>query len=434
MVREQIRRTVEGAATSERLLRKAEQVFSRSGYHSASVSAICREAELAHGTFYRYFDNKEDIFLHIVERLETRFTVRIKAAAQGAPTASGRLLACYETLLECVEEDAAVYNVFREAEFIRPEVARRFHTAIAEVIRSVVEEGVCEGDLRSSNSEVVAHAILGMALFTALRYVIWEPGSLTPSIREAGQQVILRGIDADGDATAAQFDTLQATPGRPDLQFAMPSPEGGEATRQALLTAAERLFGEAGFYATTIAEITYIAGVALGTFYLYFPSKVAIFDEVTRLVSRRLRHEEKATLEGYADRRAIECIGYEIFFRWIRRHVGAYRILREAEFVGQGRVGREHYQQLAHAYAVGLAEGMERGEIREHDPEALTYALLGIAHFGGQRWVLWENPESPAEAALPPLWEFVLHGLTPRSGGATSAARPRSTKRQSATR
>ncbi len=434
MVREQTRRTVEGAATSEKLLRKAEQVFSRSGYHSASVSAICREAELAHGTFYRYFDNKEDIFLHIVERLETRFTVRIEAAAEGAPTAPGRLLACYETLLACVEEDAAVYNVFREAEFIRPEVARRFHTAIAEVIRSVVEEGVRKGDLHSANPEVVAHAILGMALFTALRYVIWEPGSLTPSIRRVGQQVILRGIDPHGDTTAAEFAAFQAAPGGPELRSAMPTPEGGEVTRQALLTVAERLFGEAGFYATTIAEITYIAGVALGTFYLYFPSKVAIFDEVTRLVSRRLRHEEKATLEGFVDRRAIECVGYKIFFRWIRRHVGAYRILREAEFVDQGRVGREHYQQLAHAYAIGLAGGMRRGEIQAHDPEALTYALLGIAHFAGQRWVLWESPESPAEAALPPLWEFILHGLTPRSGDATSAARSRSAKRRTTTR
>jgi AcrR family transcriptional regulator len=434
MAREATRRTAEGTATFERLLREAEQVFSRSGYHSASVSAICREAELAHGTFYRYFDNKEDVFLHIVERLETRFTVRMEGAARGAPTAAGRLLACYQTLLACVEEDAAVYNVFREAEFIRPEVARRFHTAIAAVIRSVVEEGVREGDLRPLNSEVVAHAILGMALFTALRYVIWEPSSLTPSVRKVGQEVILRGIDAHGDATAAHFDVSLATPGRPELPSTVPSAEGGEATRQALLTSAEQLFGEAGFYATTIAEITYIAGVALGTFYLYFPSKVAIFDEVTRLVSRRLRHEEKATLEGLADRRAIECIGYKVFFRWIRRHLGAYRILREAEFVDQGRVGREHYQQLAHAYALGLAGGMRRGEIRQHDPEALTYALLGIAHFGGQRWVLWENPESPAEAALPPLWEFILHGLTPRSGGATSAARPRTTKRQTATR
>jgi AcrR family transcriptional regulator len=434
MVREQTRRTAEGTATSERLLRRAEEVFSRSGYHSASVSAICREAGLAHGTFYRYFDNKEDIFLRIVERLETRFTARLAAAGQGASTTAERLLACYGTLLACVEEDAAVYNVFREAEFIRPEVARRFYTAVAEVVRSVVEEGVRKGDLHSANSEVVAHAILGMALFTALRYVIWDPGSLTPSIRRVGQKVILQGIDAHGEAAADMFDTSLAAPGRPELQSAGPSPEGGEATRQALLAAAERLFGEAGFYATTIAEITYIAGVALGTFYLYFPSKVAIFDEVTRLVSRRLRHEEKATLEGLVDRRAIECVGYRIFFRWIRRHVGAYRILREAEFVDQGRVGREHYQQLAHAYAVGLAGGMKRGEIRKHDPEALTYALLGIAHFGGQRWVLWDNPESLAEAALPPLWEFILHGVGCRSSGAMSTVQTQSTKRQKPTR
>lgn len=50
--------------------------------------------------------------------------------------------------------------------------------------------------------------------------------------------------------------------------------------RVALLDAAERVIGERGAAATTIADLTNAAGVAKGTFYLYFDSKEALFDAV----------------------------------------------------------------------------------------------------------------------------------------------------------
>ncbi|MGH2811907.1 MAG: TetR/AcrR family transcriptional regulator [Actinomycetota bacterium] len=46
-----------------------------------------------------------------------------------------------------------------------------------------------------------------------------------------------------------------------------------EVRRDQLLDAAERLFGEKGYAETTVSDIADAAGVAKGTFYLYFPSK-----------------------------------------------------------------------------------------------------------------------------------------------------------------
>jgi AcrR family transcriptional regulator len=47
-----------------------------------------------------------------------------------------------------------------------------------------------------------------------------------------------------------------------------------------MLIAAERLIAEKGFYNTKVEEITKEAGVAKGTFYLYFKTKEDIFKEV----------------------------------------------------------------------------------------------------------------------------------------------------------
>ena len=51
----------------------------------------------------------------------------------------------------------------------------------------------------------------------------------------------------------------------------------GAATRRRLLEAAERVFSELGYHEASIVKITEAAGVAQGTFYLYFAGKQEIF-------------------------------------------------------------------------------------------------------------------------------------------------------------
>jgi len=55
---------------------------------------------------------------------------------------------------------------------------------------------------------------------------------------------------------------------------------------------------------------------------------------------------------------------------------------------------------------------MREGQIRRSDPEALAYALMGIGHFIGVRWVLWERRAVP-DPVFESMMEFILHGLSP---------------------
>jgi len=56
-----------------------------------------------------------------------------------------------------------------------------------------------------------------------------------------------------------------------------PKTKRGRLTREKILRAAETEFGEKGFHEAAISAITHRAGVALGTFYVYFESKEEIF-------------------------------------------------------------------------------------------------------------------------------------------------------------
>ncbi|WP_344056542.1 TetR/AcrR family transcriptional regulator [Prauserella halophila] len=60
-------RTARGRKTRERLLTAARAVFETNGYLETRVTDICDEAGLANGTFYIYFQTKEEIFYTLVD-------------------------------------------------------------------------------------------------------------------------------------------------------------------------------------------------------------------------------------------------------------------------------------------------------------------------------------------------------------------------------
>ncbi|HMN30494.1 MAG TPA: helix-turn-helix domain-containing protein, partial [Caldilineaceae bacterium] len=58
--------------TRERLLDAAVEVFSRRGYHAASVEEISEAAGFSKGAVYSNFASKEELFLALLDRLFTR--------------------------------------------------------------------------------------------------------------------------------------------------------------------------------------------------------------------------------------------------------------------------------------------------------------------------------------------------------------------------
>jgi AcrR family transcriptional regulator len=162
----------------------------------------------------------------------------------------------------------------------------------------------------------------------------------------------------------------------------------GAATRRRLIESAEQVFAELGYHDASIVKITEAAGVAQGTFYLYFASKKEIFDELVRDLNLRVRH---AMAEGAAKgktRVEAEVLGFQAFFRFTAEHTALYRIIRQAEFVSPESL-RYHYDKIAEGYVAALAQAMQRGEVAPADPEVLAFALMGIGELIGMRWILW---------------------------------------------
>jgi AcrR family transcriptional regulator len=180
----------------------------------------------------------------------------------------------------------------------------------------------------------------------------------------------------------------------------------GVRTRQKLLDAAEQVFADVGYHEASIVRITETAGVAQGTFYLYFESKKQVFDELVRDLNRRVRHAMKEASSGGRTRLEAEVLGFAAYFRFTSEHKALYRIIRQAEFVSQEML-RYHYERLSEGYVEALREARADGEVGDIDPRVTAWALMGMGELIGLRWLLMENRDRMPKSVLDELERII---------------------------
>lgn len=177
-----------------------------------------------------------------------------------------------------------------------------------------------------------------------------------------------------------------------------PKTARGKKTREKLLQAAEIEFGERGFHEAAISGITQRAGVALGTFYVYFDSKEEIFRALVSYMGHLTRSWIASRVADAPDRLTAERLGLEAFIEFVREHKNLYRVVSEAQFVADDAF-HDYYETFAEAYRENLTEAGGRGEIRGGDYAAWAWAMIGMAVFLGMRYADWDESKSAAEVA-----------------------------------
>jgi AcrR family transcriptional regulator len=184
----------------------------------------------------------------------------------------------------------------------------------------------------------------------------------------------------------------------------------GARTRARLLEAAEEVFTDLGYHDASIVKIAEAAGVAPGTFYLYFAGKQEIFDELVEDLNRRVRRAMTDAASRGQTRTEAERLGFQAFFRFTAEHPGLYRVIRQAEFVSP-RALRLHYERIVAGYVSGLQEAMADGEVATGDPEVLAWALMGVGEMIGLRWILWGEEDEIPTRVFEETMRFVQRAL-----------------------
>lgn len=196
-----------------------------------------------------------------------------------------------------------------------------------------------------------------------------------------------------------------------------PKTARGARTRAKILAAAEEAFGSLGYHRAGVTDITKTAGVAQGTFYTYFSSKEEILRELVMDLGHKLRAHLAAQVINSSDRLEAEEQGLRAFLEYLAEHPSLYRVLQEAQFVDEA-IYQKYYETFARGYTEMLNAAARKGEIRAGNNEHRAWALMGLSHFLGVKYSLWDQRAKHGDGAFDPIVETISDML--RNGLALS--------------
>lgn len=182
--------------------------------------------------------------------------------------------------------------------------------------------------------------------------------------------------------------------------------------RAALLAAAREVLAEKGLDAAKVSEIVARAGVAQGTFYLYFPSKLSL---VIALAEDMDRHILTATQAAVARAQTLAegiDVGVAVAFEEMGRYRDVLGIIEARIGLVELRAQCAHLYEEYYAYVTGMiAQGQDNGEVdRSIDPQIAARLIVGVLERAAEECYVLEQ-HTPDEEYVKQVAGFVKRGL-----------------------
>ena len=157
-----------GESKHHKILRAAVKVFAQKGFYNARVSEIAKEAQVADGTIYLYFKNKDDILIHLFEEEMDGIIQNVKTAVDPLDDPLDKIRAFVKKHLEMVEEDRLMAEVIQvelrqSTKFMKDYKNRKFRqylNLLADIIREGQKRGVFRPDLHPAIAKRVIFGAL----------------------------------------------------------------------------------------------------------------------------------------------------------------------------------------------------------------------------------------------------------------------------------
>lgn len=160
------------------IIKAAVKVIARHGYHSSKVSDIAKEAKIAYGLFYHYFESKDDVLLKIFQNSWINLVNEIDAIIGRTGDPGERLKQIINYMFTSYEYDSSLLKVLimdvpRLDKFYDKKNLVLYKIPYAK-IAEVIEEGRSKGIFKKKASpQIMAQIIMG-AIDSIIRHDVYD--------------------------------------------------------------------------------------------------------------------------------------------------------------------------------------------------------------------------------------------------------------------
>src|SRR4051795_8173508 len=179
------RREERKAQIRAKLLEAARKVFAEKGYGAATARDIVRETDLATGTFYNYFEDKQAVFIALLDEMGEKGRAIVRAQRQDSGASlEERIYNAYRAYFEWAVEENDMFDVFRLNAGVIALLPDRepFELGISEFFEDL-SDWAAAGDIPAVDLEMLAVAGVGMGFQVATHLVEGDPPDVDGATR-----------------------------------------------------------------------------------------------------------------------------------------------------------------------------------------------------------------------------------------------------------
>ncbi len=164
---EDSKRAQNRATNRQAILHAAQQVFAERGYGTTTVRDIIRRTNLATGTFYNYFQSKDEIFNALIAQTQADLNKALRDARRQADNFEDFVHKSYLTYFSYYAENRSIYEMMRanRGHTANPKYSDDPHrqTAFHE-LREDLEKAIADDLLPAADVDFLTAAASGVAL------------------------------------------------------------------------------------------------------------------------------------------------------------------------------------------------------------------------------------------------------------------------------
>lgn len=187
-----------GSEKYQKIIQAATHVFAQKGFYNSKIADIAKEAQVADGTIYLYFKNKDDLLISIFESSIDNFTSEVQKIVetiQNPVEKLHRFIWLHLELVRLNQDTAQVLQIElrQSSKFMKEYAATKFRDYL-DIIARILQEGQEQGVFKSAmNPAIVKRAIFGAVDEMALEWVLMKKKKYT--MEEVAEQLCAMFID-----------------------------------------------------------------------------------------------------------------------------------------------------------------------------------------------------------------------------------------------
>jgi len=166
--------TSQGEITKRTIMKTAEHLFGRNGYHKTHITDIATASDVGLGTIYLYFHSKKEILAELVGRVN--HLLRACSSEYIKPYTDRRAVenAGFQAFFNVFEDRGEDYRIVREAEFVDKSIGIWYYRRIAESYQKGLEIAIQKGEVNDIDPLLLSYALMGVGHTVGIRWYVIE--------------------------------------------------------------------------------------------------------------------------------------------------------------------------------------------------------------------------------------------------------------------